>query len=126
MNKDSVNLEALVPGLLALCRQAGEAIKHCYHAPGAEDYQAKADDSPLTRADLASDKVLRGGLPEVLPGVPILSEEAQPGTVDERLSWRRYWLVDPLDGTKEFLARTGEFTINVALISDHVPLLGVL
>ena len=119
-------LESLVPSLLSLCEEAGAAICEHYHAPDADHYEAKGDDSPLTRADLASDAILALGLKQLSPELPILSEESSHIDVEERLGWPRYWLVDPLDGTKEFLARTGEFTINLALVDDHRPVLGVL
>ncbi|MAT94487.1 MAG: 3'(2'),5'-bisphosphate nucleotidase CysQ [Halioglobus sp.] len=119
-------LETLVAPLLALCREAGAAICAHYDAPGAQEYQAKGDDSPLTRADLASDRILQAGLPGVGPALPVLSEESVEAVAGQRRNWSRYWLVDPLDGTKEFLARNGEFTINIALIDDHRPVLGVL
>lgn len=116
----------LLPPLLDLCRQAGELICEHYHAPGADRFQAKGDDSPLTRADLESHALLQAGLHRFDPRLPVLSEESPPKDVARRRDWRRYWLVDPLDGTKEFLARTGEFTINIAMIADHKPILGVL
>ncbi len=119
-------LAELVPGLLALCAEAGEAILKFYHAPEASQFQDKEDDTPLTQADLASDDILCAGLPGSLAGTPVLSEESHPSDPAQRLAWRRYWLVDPLDGTKEFLARTGEFTVNIALVEAHVPVLGVL
>lgn len=119
-------LEALVPPLLDLCEEAGAAICEHYHASDAHHYEAKGDDSPLTRADLASDAILALGLGQLAPTLPILSEEAAHIDADERLGWQRYWLVDPLDGTKEFLARTGEFTINLALVEAHRPVLGAL
>lgn len=119
-------LEGLLVPLLDLCRDAAAAICEHYEAPHAGDYEAKDDDSPLTRADLASDAVLQAGLPALDPAIPILSEESAATAPAVRRSWRRYWLVDPLDGTREFLARTGEFTINIALIDDHKPVLGLL
>ncbi len=120
------DLQSLVSPLLALCREAGEAICAQYHAPGADQYESKGDDSPLTRADLVSHATLRRGLAALDPVLPLLSEESGPEELAQRRSWRRYWLVDPLDGTKEFLARTGEFTVNVALIERHRPVLGVI
>ncbi len=120
------DLQALVPPLLQLCREAGDAICAHYHSPDATQYEAKRDDSPLTRADLDSHALLQSGLTALQPTIPVLSEESTPEDLDPRRSWNRYWLVDPLDGTKEFLARTGEFTINIALISSHRPVLGVL
>ena len=119
-------LEPLVPPLLALCREAGTAICEHYNAPGADQYHTKGDDSPLTLADLASDRILQAGLPEIGPRLPVLSEESPEAVKGQRHDWPRYWLVDPLDGTKEFLARTGEFTINIALVDDHRPVLGLL
>lgn len=120
------DLQKLVFPLLDICRKAGEVICGHYHAPGASEFEAKGDDSPLTRADLDSHSLLLAGLLGLDPQLPVLSEESPAQEVSERRSWPRYWLVDPLDGTKEFLARTGEFTINIALISEHKPVLGVL
>ena len=120
------DLQGLVTPLLELCRAAGEVICGHYHAPGASEYEAKGDDSPLTRADLDSHALLQAGLQQLDSATPVLSEESSPADMAQRRSWQRYWLVDPLDGTREFLARTGEFTINIALISDHRPVLGVL
>jgi 3'(2'), 5'-bisphosphate nucleotidase len=119
-------LQALIAPLIELCRTAGEAIRVHYHSAEAGEYEAKGDDSPLTQADLNSHAILQAGLESLVEGVPILSEESTAIPLSERLAWNRYWLVDPLDGTKEFLERTGEFTINVALIEDHRPILGIL
>jgi len=118
-------LRELVPPLLRLCRAAGDAI--CAHsATAAGEVEAKRDDSPLTSADLAAHDILLAGLTELDRRVPVLSEESDEAQFAARRQWTRYWLVDPLDGTREFLARTGEFTVNVALIDDHRPLLGVV
>jgi 3'(2'), 5'-bisphosphate nucleotidase len=76
---------------------------------------SKADDSPVTAADIAAHKVILKGLQALTPDIPVLSEEA-PQSWEERQHWQRYWLVDPLDGTKEFIKRNGEFTVNIALI----------
>jgi len=122
----SRGLREFVPPLLRLCRQAGEAICAHYETATAGDYEAKSDDSPLTRADLASHDILEAGLGELGGAVPVLSEESGEADIAARRQWPRYWLVDPLDGTKEFLARTGEFTINIALIDCHCPVLGVV
>jgi 3'(2'), 5'-bisphosphate nucleotidase len=124
--KNVQKLDSLVTPLIELCRLAGNAISTHYHSSSAAEYQAKDDQSPLTRADTLSHSILVQGLNDIADDIPILSEESDPIDVAERLSWQRYWLVDPLDGTKEFLARTGEFTINIALIDDHAPVLGVL
>ena len=87
---------------------------------------AKADNSPLTAADLASHHAIIDGLRHLTPDIPILSEESAAIPFTERSQWRRYWLIDPLDGTKEFVQRNGQFTVNIALIVDHQPVLGVV
>ncbi|MEH6583202.1 MAG: 3'(2'),5'-bisphosphate nucleotidase CysQ [Halioglobus sp.] len=119
-------LEKLVTPLLELSRRAGDAICLHYDSSQAAVFEAKGDDSPLTRADLDSHDILLEGLLALGEDLPVLSEESTQVPVDQRLAWRRYWLVDPLDGTKEFLARTGEFTVNIALIDEHKPILGLL
>ncbi len=108
-----------------IARRAGEAILEIYRDvdPGVT---FKSDDSPLTRADLASHRIIAAGLDELTPEIPLLSEEGAATAYDVRRGWRRFWLVDPLDGTKEFIRRNGEFTVNIALVSDGVPVLGVV
>lgn len=123
---DQNELRDLVSPLLDQCREAGEAICAHYDAATAAEFDAKSDDSPLTQADLASHDILQAGLARLETGVPFLSEESTQAEIAQRRQWTRYWLVDPLDGTKEFLARTGEFTINIALIESHRPVLGVI
>ncbi len=86
----------------------------------------KADRSPLTLADRLSHAVLNQGLQQLLPGIPVLSEEGAVHDWEVRRQWRLLWLVDPLDGTRDFVQRTGDFTINVALVEDHIPILGLL
>ena len=86
----------------------------------------KLDHSPVTQADLASHHILQTGLACLAPHWPVLSEESVEVPFDERKSWRHFWMIDPLDGTKEFLHRTGEFTVNIALIEDDRPILGVV
>lgn len=114
----SVDMEAL----LALVEQAGKAIMDIY----SQDFevQTKSDDSPLTQADLAAHRILESGLQELAPGIPVFSEEGVAPDYAERQTWGRYWLIDPLDGTKEFVSRNGEFTVNVALIEQHRAVLG--
>ena len=87
---------------------------------------AKDDDSPLTAADLAAHELIVAGLRALTPEIPVLSEESATVPFAERARWRRYWLVDPLDGTKEFVQRNGQFTVNIALIDQHEPVLGVV
>ena len=110
--------------LIDLTRRAGDAILEVYRTDF--DVQIKGDDSPLTRADLAAHRLIMHGLASLTPDVPVISEESSPPDFDVRKAWRRYWLVDPLDGTKEFINRNGEFTVNIALIEDHQPVLGVV
>lgn len=108
----------------ALVREAGRAIMQIY----ASDFavQHKDDRSPLTAADQAAHRVLVDGLSRLEPGYPVLSEESAAVDWEVRRRWQRYWLVDPLDGTREFVKRNGEFTVNVALIDDGVPVFGVV
>lgn len=120
------DLSYLIKPLLRLCFDAGELICEHYHAPGDSGLHAKADESPLTHADIDSHIHLRERLAALTPGWPLLSEESSAAEKAQRHGWQRFWLVDPLDGTKEFVAGTGEFTINIALVDDHRPVLGVL
>ncbi len=117
------------PELLArvtdIARRAGREILEVY-ASGRVSTQVKSDASPLTAADLRAHRLIVAALRELTPQWPVLSEEAAATPFSERSRWRRYWLVDPLDGTREFLARNGEFTVNLALIEDHAPVLGVV
>src|SRR5215510_3743716 len=108
--------------LIALAREAGATILQLYRTAGA--YEAKADGSPLTAADLRSHQILSTGL---LHGwnLPVLSEE-QSVDYATRSQWREFWLIDPVDGTKDFLAHNDEFTINIALIRDAQPLIGIV
>lgn len=118
--------QPVADALLDLCADAGAAIRAEYAALRAGEFERKADDTPLTRADLAAHRVLLEGLAALTPTIPVLSEESDPAAVRDRRRWQRLWLVDPLDGTREFLARTGEFTVNLALVEAQRPTLGVL
>ena len=108
-----------------IAKQAGLAIMEIY---GSDDFaiEYKNDNSPLTAADKASHEVIMTGLEKHFPEIPILSEEGASIPYDERKSWQRFWLVDPLDGTKEFIKRNGEFTVNIALIENQKPVCGVV
>ena len=108
----------------AIAQKAGFAIL-AHYAPDVTS-TAKADGSPLTLADSAAHEVIVDELRLWNPAVPIISEEAQIAPYDERRHWNEFWLVDPLDGTKEFLSHNGEFTVNIALIRDGEPALGVV
>ena len=88
--------------------------------------ELKADRSPITEADRAADAIISSRLAQLHPILPVLSEESAPTPWAQRRQWHRYWLVDPLDGTKEFVRKNGEFTVNIALVEDHRPVLGVV
>ena len=105
--------------------QAGEKILNVYHSAdfGVEQ---KADHSPLTIADEQSHETIVAELRRLYPDIPILSEEGNERRYDERKRWSRFWLVDPLDGTKEFIKRNGEFTVNIALVQSGRPAMGVI
>ncbi|WP_457674426.1 3'(2'),5'-bisphosphate nucleotidase CysQ [Thiolapillus sp.] len=105
-------------------REAGRAILEIYDQDFAVEH--KADKSPLTQADLASHRHIVAALREQTPDIPVLSEESASIPWEERRQWQRYWLIDPLDGTREFIKRNGEFTVNIALVEDGLPVLGVV
>jgi 3'(2'), 5'-bisphosphate nucleotidase len=123
---DSKTHEALLTAVVDLCHLAGEAIMEVYNQAGDIQIDTKSDDSPVTQADLAAHNILEPALAQMLEGVPVLSEEGEIPDFDVRQTWQRYWIIDPLDGTKEFIKRNGEFTVNVALIDNGVPILGVV
>ena len=108
----------------AIAREAGQAILDVYRRD--IEVVEKADQSPLTEADLASHRIICDALTELNPDIPVLSEESADIDYETRSSWNEYWLVDPLDGTKEFINRNGEFTVNIALIRNHDPVMGVV
>ncbi len=108
-----------------LAREAGVAIMRVYDGQAPLEVAHKADDSPVTAADVAAHRVILKGLQALTPELPVLSEEDPPAW-EIRQHWRSYWLVDPLDGTKEFIKRNGEFTVNIALIEDGKPVMGVV
>ena len=110
--------------VIVIAREAGQAIMAVYE--GTFDVQQKTDDSPLTAADMAAHQVITDGLRRLTPQWPVLSEEAADIPWSERSQWPTYWLVDPLDGTREFIKRNGEFTVNIALIEQNEPIFGVV
>jgi 3'(2'), 5'-bisphosphate nucleotidase len=120
----SVATAVLLAPVTALAAEAGARILDIYAT--AFQVDEKDDQSPLTAADLASHQTLVAGLQQLTPDIPILSEESASIRFAERCRWERFWLVDPLDGTKEFIKRNGEFTVNIALIEAHQPVLGVV
>lgn len=115
--------ENLLAQIVEISQQAGEKIMQIYE----RDFTIyeKEDTSPLTEADLAAHNVIVAGL-EAISDLPILSEESADIAWSERQQWQTYWLVDPLDGTKEFIKKNGEFTVNIALIHNGVPIMGVV
>lgn len=114
---------ALEP-LIEITQQAGDAILEVYKTDF--DVEIKGDDSPVTKADLAAHAVIERGLKALTPDIPVLSEESVPPEFSVRQHWNRYWLVDPLDGTKEFINKNDEFTVNIALMQDGEPVLGLV
>jgi 3'(2'), 5'-bisphosphate nucleotidase len=119
-----MNLTQLLDPVVTLALEAGEAILEVYASDF--DVQAKDDQSPLTQADMASHRIIVAGLKKLTPDLPLISEESGLPEFEERGRWNPYWLIDPLDGTKEFVKKNGEFTVNIALIEDHRPVLGVV
>ena len=114
-----------IRGLTVTAREAGRAILDVYETDF--EVRRKSDASPVTEADLRADRVIRECLEERYPGVPVLSEEnSEQAAYEERHDWPCYWLVDPLDGTKEFIKRNGQFTVNIALIEGGRPVAGVV
>ncbi len=123
MNNELVTAN-LRDAVIALAKRAGVAIMEVYS--GDFDVALKGDASPLTSADLRANEIIIAGLQSLAPQWPVLSEESAEIPFVERSQWHTYWLVDPLDGTKEFVSRNGEFTVNIALMHEHVPVLGVV
>ena len=119
-----MDLKNLVNPVVALAIEAGRAILEVYATEF--DVQEKDDHSPLTRADMASHAIIVAGLERLTPEIPIISEESGLPDFETRGRWRRYWLIDPLDGTREFVSRNGEFTVNIAMIEDRSPVFGVV
>lgn len=115
----------LLDKVTTIARAAGGEILEVYGS-GEITATLKSDESPLTVADLRAHRLIVDALAQLTPQIPILSEEAAATPFSERSRWARYWLVDPLDGTKEFLSRNGQFTVNIALIEAHAPVLGVV
>ncbi len=116
--------DAAMEQAIAIALEAGRATLKVY----ARDFavETKADASPLTEADMAAHRIISDGLARLAPTVPLLSEEGAQIPWETRRGWTRWWLIDPLDGTREFVKRNGEFTVNIALIEDGVPVLGIV
>jgi len=113
--------------LIAISKKAGDAIMAIYtNAEFSSVVNFKADDSPLTLADQASHDVIIDALSKLTPEIPIISEEGDEVPYEMRKDYTKYWLIDPLDGTKEFINRNGEFTVNIALIENNIPTQGFI
>ncbi len=121
-NKD---LSHLIPSVIDIARAAGQLILEIYQN---KTYQAftKSDSTPVTTADLAAHKLINEKLSQLTPDIPILSEEATDITLEKRSQWQRYWLIDPLDGTQEFIAGSGDFATVIALVENNQPVMGVV
>lgn len=115
----------LIPKLITILCQASDAILKIYNQSQTLKVETKPDNSPVTQADMASHKLLVEEIAKLTPDIPILSEE---GIVpaEERKKWRKYWCIDPLDGTREFISHNGEFCINIGLIENHKPVMGLI
>jgi 3'(2'), 5'-bisphosphate nucleotidase len=118
------NLSLLMADTVALAKEAGDQIMEVYNR--GFSVQAKSDSSPLTEADMVAHAVIDDGLELLTPEIPLLSEESANIPFAQRSRWGIYWLVDPLDGTREFVKHTAEFCVNIALIENHQPVLGVV
>lgn len=115
---------SILPEVIKIADEASEKVLRIYQSDFKVNY--KEDESPITAADLASHDIIVKGLRKISRDIPVLSEEGAQIAWDDRKQWRRFWLVDPIDGTKEFTQRTGEFTVNIALIEDGEPVMGVV
>eukprot|EP01025_Chloroclados_australasicus_P016052 TRINITY_DN1785_c0_g1_i1.p2 TRINITY_DN1785_c0_g1~~TRINITY_DN1785_c0_g1_i1.p2 ORF type:complete len:332 (-),score=51.56 TRINITY_DN1785_c0_g1_i1:250-1245(-) len=117
-----------VAQIIALAEQAGQRIKEIYQSKEAEnwDVEIKSDNSPLTKADMESNRIICKGLKYLTPHIPVISEENKEIDYEVRQKYQYSWCVDPLDGTKEFLKRNGQFTVNIALVQYNEPIVGVV
>ncbi|MDP6794670.1 MAG: 3'(2'),5'-bisphosphate nucleotidase CysQ [Verrucomicrobiota bacterium] len=114
----------MIDDIRHIAAEAGDAIMNTYDDPA--QVETKEDDSPLTQADRAAHNCIVAALTALTPDIPVLSEESENISTEERMGWDRFWLVDPLDGTKEFIKKTGQFTVNIALIENGESTLGVV
>ncbi|EEX38046.1 3'(2'),5'-bisphosphate nucleotidase CysQ [Vibrio metschnikovii] len=119
------DLSHLLPDVISIARSAGQLILDIYENKSYESF-VKSDETPVTSADLAAHKLVTERLMELTPDIPVLSEEAANIGLETRETWQRYWLVDPLDGTQEFIARSGDFATVIALVEHNRPVMGVV
>lgn len=119
-----MHYSSILPDVIKVADAASEKVLHIYESNFKVEY--KEDQSPITAADVASHEVIIHGLRNISRDIPILSEEGKSIPWEERRHWHRFWLIDPIDGTKDFTQRTGEFTVNIALIEKGEPVMGVV
>lgn len=118
------DLKELLDPVIQVAYQAGKVIMEVYDA--GFHVEEKSDHTPVTEADMAANDIIESSLKELTPHLPILTEETKPTPFTQRQTWSRYWLIDPLDGTREFIKRNGEFTVNIALIDGNESVMGVV
>ena len=117
-------MQSYLEPCIALAKRAGDAIMSIYQEDDIGK-QEKSDNTPVTAADIASNEVLMAGLTAIAPDIPVMSEETPIPPLAERQHWQRYWLLDPMDGTGEFILESGDFAVNIALIENNHPVLGL-
>jgi 3'(2'), 5'-bisphosphate nucleotidase len=122
--KPLTDFDSLTDALVGLSSDAGDRAMEYYQSSFTVEH--KPDSTPVTEADYAAHEAIVAGLDILTPGVPVLSEEEPDVRFEQRRTWSQYWLVDPLDGTREFIRRNGQFSVNIALIEDHRPVIGVI
>lgn len=115
-----------LPGAIQAAKKAGEALLSHFYSGFSHSITMKSDQSPVTQADIAANKIIVALLTKIDPAIPVLSEEGDIPDFSIRQAWTRYWLVDPLDGTRGYIRRSSEFCVNIALIENHEPILGVI
>ncbi|MCG7532207.1 3'(2'),5'-bisphosphate nucleotidase CysQ [Psychrobium sp. MM17-31] len=120
-----MDLTELTLAVEQIARDAGGEIKRIYEQGQFETF-TKDDESPVTSADYAANEVIVSALQSLTPNIPIVSEESDKEAIKERRNWQRYWLIDPLDGTQEFVAGSGDFAVAIALVVNHIPTIGVI
>lgn len=123
MPTDSIS--SLLDIAKSAAQAAGKVVMEIYDSGDYKSYQ-KDDDSPVTSADYKANEVILAILKRKTPHIPIMSEESDNGSLNQRKDWHRYWLIDPIDGTQEFIARSGDFAVNIALVEDNQPVIGVI
>lgn len=118
--------KTLLDDVTQIAKAAANRILDFYNPHGFQGARMKRDQTPVTEADIEADRIIIQGLSALTPDIPVISEEMEPGDYSLRQEWKSFWLVDPLDGTSEFVEGRDEFTVNIALVEDGVPILGVI